>query len=194
MICGILIAEDIMNRKIGRTLRNLCFAICIFISLTIPASALIEVKSSAFKEGTIIPKKYTGDGENVSIPISWHNIPEDTESFLIIMDDPDAPTGDWIHWLLYNIPENIRSLDENIPKNAKLSNGSMQGINDYKTIGYGGPTPPPGPEHRYVITVHALDTTLDVDPDADRSEVLNAAEGHVLDKGQLIGVYGRKAE
>jgi Raf kinase inhibitor-like YbhB/YbcL family protein len=156
------------------------------------ASAMtIELTSSAFREGEIIPKPYTGDGKDQSPPLRWADPPAGTKSFALIADDPDAPRGTWVHWVLFNLPAETRELKEGVPTEKTLSNGAKQGTNDFKKIGYGGPAPPPGKPHRYFFKLYALDTALDLAPGATKDQVVAAMEGHVKGEGQLMGKYGR---
>ncbi len=150
----------------------------------------IDIYSPAFNNGTRIPRKYTCDGEDISIPLKIENIPSNTRSLLLIMYDPDAPRGTFYHWIMYNIPANISELPENIPKDPVTKYG-LQGRNDYGKIGYGGPCPPPGSSHRYYIVVIALDTELDLSGGASLDEVIAGAKDHVLAYGVYMGIYGR---
>lgn len=152
--------------------------------------ANIQITSSAFEEGKFIPSKYTCDGADVSPPLKWSNAPQNTKTFALICDDPDAPVGTWVHWVLYNIPATITELPEGVPSDKTLSNGAIHGINDFKKYGYGGPCPPSG-THRYYFKIYALDTELKLAPGAKKSDVEKAMEGHILAKGELMGRYKR---
>ena len=151
----------------------------------------IKITSSTFEEGGLIPPKHTCDGADISPPLQWDHVPEDTKSIAIISDDPDAPMGTWVHWVLFNLPADTRELQENIPKDEILPNGARQGISDFRRIGYGGPCPPSG-THRYFFKIYALDAELDLEYGAGKPELLNAMEGHILAEGQLIGKYKRQ--
>jgi Raf kinase inhibitor-like YbhB/YbcL family protein len=156
----------------------------------------ITVWSEAFRTGETIPTKYTCNGRDMSLPISWTNIPSDTRSIALIMDDPDASGGVFTHWVAFNIHPNIRILPEGIPKSSSLTpwpfgDSSYQGINDFGNIGYGGPCPPPGKSHRYVFKVYALDAKLPLPPGSTKLDVENAMVNHILAKGELIGTYNR---
>ncbi len=151
----------------------------------------IIVTSSAFEEAAMIPSKYTCDGENVSPPLQWDGLPEATKSIALISDDPDAPMGVWVHWVVWNIPVDAGSLAENIPPDKVLSNGIKQGITDFQRHGYGGPCPPSG-THRYYFKIYALDTELDVVNSSTKAELLGAMEGHIIAEGQLMGKYQRR--
>ena len=137
-----------------------------------------------------IPEYYTCDGDDLSPPLDWSDPPEGTQSFALIMDDPDAPGGIWVHWVLYNIPAETRGLQENIAPDSQLPDGSMHGITSFRRPGYGGPCPPSG-THRYFFKLYALDTTLSLDEGSGKAQVLAAAEGHVLAEAELMGTYSR---
>jgi hypothetical protein len=151
----------------------------------------ISLTSKGFEDGKSIPMKYTCDGEDLSPPLSWGDLPEETKSLALIVDDPDAPMGTFTHWVLFNIPPDARSLPEGIPQREILETGGTQGKNDFKKIGYNGPCPPPGPAHTYRFRLYALDLELDLDPGASKRDVLKAMEGHVLAEAELKGKYGR---
>jgi Raf kinase inhibitor-like YbhB/YbcL family protein len=145
----------------------------------------IQVTSSAFAEGGAIPRIYTCDDQNVSPPLAWTGVPGNAVSLAVIMDDPDAPAGIWVHWVLYNLPANLTSLEQG--KNG----GGTEGKNDFNRTGYGGPCPPRGSNHRYTIKVYALDRLLDLKAGATKAQVESALRGHILAQGQLMGRYGR---
>ncbi len=148
------------------------------------------IKSPEFDYGEMIPVKYTCDGENISPPLEWDKIPEGTKSFVLICDDPDAPMGTWDHWILFNIPADIKGLSPGIKPLEKLENGAVHGKNSWGKLGYGGPCPPYG-THRYFFKIYALDTLLDLKPGATKKEVLKAMEGHIIGYGELMGKYKR---
>lgn len=150
----------------------------------------ITVKSSAFVPGDMIPSKYTCDGQDISPPLQWEGVPEGTQSLALISDDPDAPMGTWVHWVVWNMPADQTGLNENIPKDAVLPNGTCQGISDFGRPGYGGPCPPGG-THRYCFKVYALDTQLDLSEDTRKADLEQAMKGHVLAQGELMGTYRR---
>jgi Raf kinase inhibitor-like YbhB/YbcL family protein len=122
--------------------------------------------------------------------LSWSGLPEEAESIALICDDPDAPMGTWVHWVLFNLPANADGLPEDVPASKTLRNGAGHGKNDFKRLGYGGPCPPGG-THRYYFKVYALDTMLDCEPGITKAELLKAMEGHILAEGQLMGRYQR---
>ncbi len=151
----------------------------------------MKIISSAFDEGAMIPEKYTCDNIDISPPLKWSSIPEGTKTFAIICDDPDAPMGTWVHWVIYNLPADINELSENIPPSEILTNGAKQGRNDFGKIGYGGPCPPGG-THRYYFKVYALSKELMVESGITKSELLKAMEGYILSEGKLMGRYKRR--
>jgi len=162
--------------------------------------AALKLTSSAFGPGEPIPRKYTGDGENVSPPLAWTGLPEGTKELALICDDPDAPSPrrpapkPWVHWVLYKIPPTVTELPEGIPPKAQLDNppGALQGKNSWPTVGYRGPEPPRGSgRHRYVFKLYALDEPLSLPPEANKQALLAAMKGHILAEAQLIGTYER---
>jgi len=152
----------------------------------------IQLASSAFAEGQPIPKKHTCDDRDASPPLKWSGAPANTKSFALIADDPDAPVGTWVHWVLYDLPASTGELAENIEKSQYLPGGGKQGLNDFRRLGYGGPCPPPGKAHRYFFKLYALNAVLDLKPGATKKEVLKAMESHLLAEGQLMGTYQRQ--
>jgi Raf kinase inhibitor-like YbhB/YbcL family protein len=146
---------------------------------------------SAFAMNAAMPPKYAACGDNVSPPLSWSKVPDGTKSIAIFCDDPDAPRGDWVHWVLFNLPPETAKLEAGVPKQAKLPNGAIQGVNDFPGTGYDGPYPPPGKPHRYFFKVFALDTKLNLTEKARKSDLLKAMQGHILAQGQLIGSFQR---
>ena len=151
----------------------------------------LAVSSSAFQEGDKIPAQYTCEGQDVSPALTWGEPPAVTQSFALIMDDPDAPVGVFTHWVLFNLPVDSRGLSEAVPIQPQLPDGSLQGENDFGRIGYGGPCPPPGRPHRYQFTLYALDQTLDLKAGASKKQVIDAMQGHILAQGRLTGIYQR---
>jgi len=150
-----------------------------------------EIRSTAFTSGGTIPKRYTCDGPDVSPPLSWTEPPAGTKRLAFVMDDPDAPVGTWVHWVLYNLPASARELAEGIPATETLASGAEQGTNDFRKIGYGGPCPPPGPTHRYFFKLYALDTELNLAPEVTKKQLEAAMAGQILAQAELIGRYGR---
>jgi Raf kinase inhibitor-like YbhB/YbcL family protein len=150
----------------------------------------IKVTSSVFKDGEIIPRRHACDGADISPPLSWTSVPGGAKTIALICDDPDAPVGTWVHWVLFNLPAGVKELAEAVPPDRDLANGGKQGLNDWRRIGYGGPCPPGG-THRYFFKLYALDTVLNLQPGATKAELLRAMEGHILAQGQLMGKYRR---
>lgn len=150
----------------------------------------MHLHSSEFLTGNFIPYKYTCDGDNISPPLAWEDPPRGTQSFVLIVKDPDAPNGAFTHWVLYNLPPSLRQLPEGVPNRAKLADGSQHGKNDFGQLGFGGPCPPSG-QHRYFFKLHALDQPLSLQAGASKEEVINAMQGHVLDAAELMGIYGK---
>lgn len=150
----------------------------------------IKLTSTAFNEGQTIPRTYTCDGMNVSPPLEWSGVPKTARTLAIIADDPDAPGGMWVHWVLYNLPADNIGLVENLPATEKLVASGFQGKNDFEKIGYGGPCPPSG-THRYFFKIYALDVELSLKAGATKAEVEKAMEGHIVGQGQLMGTYSR---
>ena len=149
-----------------------------------------DLMSTAFAPGESIPRKYTCDGEDISPPLQWSDPPQDTQSFALIADDPDAPVGTWVHWVLYNLPAETRTLPEAVPPDADLPDGSRHGKNSWPRLGYGGPCPPSG-THRYFFKLYALDAVLDLDAGASKEQLLQAMEGHILGQAEFMGVHTR---
>lgn len=152
----------------------------------------LTLTSPAFAEGDPIPQRYTCDGADVSPPLSWSGAPAGTVSFALIVDDPDAPVGTWVHWVLFNIPADQRGLGEDLPAGDRLDDGSIHGRNGWGDLGYGGPCPPAGSTHEYAFKLYALDTTLELDPGAKKRAVTSAIEGHLLGYAILRGTYSRE--
>ena len=151
------------------------------------------ISSPAFPSGAEIPKANTCQGPDVSPLLTWIDSPQQTTSFALIVDDPDAPAGTWVHWVMWNIPAATHLLPENVPRSARLQSGALQGRNDFGKTGYNGPCPPPGKTHRYFFRLYALDAALDLEPGATRSAVLKAITGHVVAEGRLMGKYSRSS-
>ena len=151
----------------------------------------LQLATTAFTSGGTIPKKFTCDGPDVSPALTWSGSPSGTQSFGLIADDPDAPAGTWVHWVLYNVPAGTHELAEGVRKDEQLPDGTLQGRNDFRKIGYNGPCPPPGKPHRYFFKLYALDTKLSLKAGSTKSEVESAMQGHILAQGEWLGRYGR---
>lgn len=151
----------------------------------------MEIKSQSFQHEDMIPSHYTCDGQNISPPLSWSGAPEKTKSFALICDDPDAPVGLWVHWVLFDIPVSVYALPEKFPRMEEIPGLGKSGKNTSGRYGYDGPCPPNG-THRYYFKLYALDTTLNLKPGLTKDELLKAMKGHVLAETQLMGRYKRK--
>ncbi len=144
---------------------------------------MLKITSPAFQHNENIPAKYTCQGENINPPLKIEGVPSNSKSLVLIIDDPDAPSGNWNHWIVWN----INPLTKEIPENS-VPQGATQGINDFRRVEYGGPCPPSG-THRYFFKIFALDTILNLPSSARKTDVLKAMQGHVLDKAELVGLY-----
>ncbi len=151
-----------------------------------------RIISRAFKDGEMIPAHYSADGEDVSPPLDWSNAPEGTKSFAIICDDPDAPSGSFCHWVIYNIPFNTVNFPEAFPSFNSLPNGTKQGINDTGSVGYRGPAPPGGQMHRYCFKLYALSAVLALEPGATKAQLEKMMQRRIVGEAQLMGKYERQ--
>ena len=151
----------------------------------------LKVSSSQWKTGETIPTKYTGDGADVSPPLVFDSVPDGTKAFALICDDPDAPVGTWVHWVIYDLPGSAKGLPEGVPKKGSLPDGSRQGSNSWKKSGYGGPSPPPGAPHRYFFRLYALREPLGLGPGLSAKEVESAARAKSIEMAQFMGIYRR---
>jgi hypothetical protein len=149
----------------------------------------LYLTSTAFVHGQPIPQQQAFDYQNLSPPLHWTGVPPATKSLALICDDPDAPRGTWVHWVIYDLRPATVELSEGVPASPELANGAQQGVNDFKRIGYGGPAPPPGKPHRYFFKLYALDLNPDLKPGLTKAELLKAMNGHILAEGQLMGTY-----
>lgn len=151
----------------------------------------LQLTSSVFDSGEMIPDRFTCEGADISPPLSWSNGPDEVQEFALICEDPDAPAGTFTHWVIYNIPARKTTLAENIPAETNLPWGGRQGRNHFGNIGYGGPCPPQGAPHRYYFRLYALDEELDLPPGLSRNQLLEEMEEYIIEKTALIGRYGR---
>ena len=152
----------------------------------------MQLTSPAFSEGSAIPSKYTCDEKNLSPPLKWSGVPAEAKSLALIADDPDAPVGTWVHWVLFDLTASTTELGEGQAKSQHLTGGATQGLNDFKHLGYGGPCPPAGKPHRYFFKLYALDKKLDLKPGVTKKDVERAMETHILATAQIMGTYQRK--
>jgi len=146
----------------------------------------MEIKSSAFENNKFIPSLYTCDGKNISPPLMISNVPEETKTMVLIVDDPDAPMGTWVHWTVWDISPDVREIPE-----GSCPLGAIEGVTDFGKPGYGGPCPPSG-VHRYFFKIYALNTILNLDLSAKSADIEKAMKNHILSQAQLIGLYRRK--
>jgi Raf kinase inhibitor-like YbhB/YbcL family protein len=151
----------------------------------------LEISSGAFGNGQTIPKQYTADGKNVSPPLTWNQPPSGTKSLALICDDPDAPVGTWVHWVVYGLSPQSSGLAEGVLAQASVANQCQQGVNSFHKIGYGGPSPPPGKPHRYFFKLFALDSDPAFKGPATAKQLEEAMRGHTLAAGEIMGTYGR---
>ncbi len=150
----------------------------------------MTLTSSAFTEGGRIPAQYTCSGDGISPPLAWSGAPAGTKSFALIVEDPDAPMGTWIHWVVFNIPATAHELPQAVPSAARLADGSVQGVGSGAAHQFQGPCPPSG-THRYYFRIYALDTTLSLPPTARKPALIDAMKGHILAEGALMGRFSR---
>ena len=164
------------------------------MAILVEVMMALTLLSGAFAAGAGIPSKHTCDGADVSPALSWSGAPAGTVAFALIADDPDAPAGTWVHWVLFNIPGSATSLPEGVAKTDQPADlgGALQGRNDFRRVGYGGPCPPPGKPHRYFFKLYALGAALPLKAGATKQDVERAMRGHVLAETSLMGTYARQ--
>lgn len=169
------------------------FAVLGLLIVVVGESAMaFELTSPAFSAGGAIPVKHTCDGADLSPPLRWSDPPSRTKGLALIVDDPDAPAGTWVHWVFYRLPATLHELPEGVPARDAVSGIGTQGVNDFRKVGYGGPCPPRGRAHRYFFKLYALDSDLALPPRHTKADLLKAMEGHVLGQAELMGHYKRK--
>lgn len=151
----------------------------------------LAVRSLGWESGGKIPGQYTADGADRSPKIQFSEVPAGVRSFALVFDDPDAPGGTWVHWVIYNIPPTARGLGEGVPRTETLPDGARQGRNSWDEIGYQGPSPPPGKPHRYILHLYALSRPLDAGPGLTARDLEAAIRPHVLAEASYLGTYGR---
>lgn len=164
----------------------------LIITPAIAKEVKLNVTSSSFTEGSTIPKKFTADGKDVSPALKWSKPPAGTKVMALTCEDPDAPVGTWFHWIIYNIPAQTSELKENISKMGMLKNGITQGSNDFRKLGYNGPSPPRGPRHRYQFKIFALSDKLTIKAGSSKKDFYKAIKGKVIATGMLTGIYQRQ--
>ena len=152
----------------------------------------LSLNSDAFNEGGVIPSKFTCEGDDVAPPLEWNGVPENAQSLVLIVDDPDAPKMTWVHWVVYNLPPDVKGLPEGAMANM-LPVGTKQGLNDWNNIGYGGPCPPTG-RHRYFFKLYVLDTVLKNMNSPTKAEIEAAMQGHVIAQAELVGTYKKTGD
>ena len=172
------------------TLGALAWAMTACASEPVKTPSTIQVLSKAFSNGGAIPARFTCDGPNLSPDLAWSNVPPGTKSLVVICDDPDAPVGTWVHWVLFDLPASEKGLAEGLQTAAPSP--ARHGLNSWSHIGYGGPCPPLGKSHRYFFKIYALDAPLGLPAGATKAQVLEAMKGHVLAQGEIMGTYQRK--
>lgn len=180
------------RRGFGDLARSVVFVV-LAVSAALPkdSSGKLELMTTAFRPGGTIPTQFTCSGANVSPSLSWNQPPPRTQSFVLIVDDPDAPAGTWVHWVVYNLPASARQLRAQVPRGDTVAGGGKQGVNDFPMNGYGGPCPPPGGPHRYFFRLYALDTILNLRAPVHRKDIDSAMQGHILGQAELMGTFGR---
>lgn len=151
----------------------------------------MKLTSRAFQDGGLIPRGYTCDEANISPPLSWEGVPQTAKTLALIVDDPDAPSKTWVHWVVFNLPASMKEMPENVPWQQTVGGAGLQGTNDFGKQGYGGPCPPQS-THRYYFKLYALDTELKLDARATKEQLLKAMEGHVVAQAELVGKYSRQ--
>jgi len=155
------------------------------------ATMAFTLHSTDFANGGDIPRAFTCDGEDRSPALAWNDAPTGTRTFALIADDPDAPVGTWVHWVIFNVPGNAKGLAGSVSKNEQLADGTRQGRNDFRRIGYNGPCPPPGKPHRYFFKLYALSTDLSLAAGPTKADLERAMEGHILGQAEWMGRYKR---
>ena len=171
------------------SVRGVAAGALVLVAGSSATAATFTLTSGAFAAGATIPREHTCDGKDASPPLAWRDPPAGTKAFALVVDDPDAPAGTWVHWVVYDLPATATSLPAGVaPGDATIG---TQGKNDFRRAGHGGPCPPPGPPHHYHFTLYALDAPTGLAPGATKADVLRAIAGHTLGKAELVGTYGR---
>ncbi len=191
-------ARDRLNRRlsgIARCLLGVVFLLAFHgatnVSMQAQTKAPFSISTPAFQPGGSIPKQFTCEGRDISPPLAWTAPPSGTHSLILMVVDPDAPSGTWTHWLIYDLPATAGELPENTPPQATPASGGRQGRNDFGHLGFGGPCPPPGKPHHYFFRLLAVNMRLGLKPGATRRQVEQAVRGHILAQAELMGRFGR---
>jgi Raf kinase inhibitor-like YbhB/YbcL family protein len=174
------------NALIGILAGAACVLALLVMGREVTGMGALQISSPVFKQNQMIPSKYTCDGADINPPLLIGNMPPEAKSLALIVDDPDAPAGTWVHWVLWNVDPKTTEIREN-----SVPSGAVQGLNDFKKHAYGGPCPPSG-THRYFFKLYALDTTLNLGPDTTKAALERAMKGHIVAQGELMGLYKRK--
>lgn len=180
-----------LGKEVEPMKRFLFIVIILFVIAKGGIAMALTLTSLAFKEGETVPKQFTCEGSDKSPALKWSDAPAGTQSFVLIMDDPDAPVGTWDHWVLFDLPAETSELPEGMSMDAELSSGAKHGLNSWKRPGYGGPCPPPGSPHRYFFKLYALDKKLGLPASSRKFDVEKAMKGHILAEAKLMGKYAR---
>jgi Raf kinase inhibitor-like YbhB/YbcL family protein len=180
-----------MNKTTSNLNRTPAAVVSIILAYVSAAQAQMNLSSSAIAPGTAIADDYACTGADRSPGLAWSNAPQATKTFALVVEDPDAPGGTFIHWVAYNIPASVNSLPAGMPQSAEISGGGKNGINSFDRVGYNGPCPPAGKTHHYHFRLYALDTTIAPGDKADAEAVQSAMAGHVLATAELVGTFQR---
>ncbi len=180
-----------MSRCVLVALATIAPLVVVFPGAASWSQSSIRLESTAFAAGATIPQAYTCTDADKSPPLAWQDAPQSARTIAIVVDDPDAPSGVWVHWVLYNLPARVSRLAEGVAKTTTLPNGASQGVNDFGKTGYNGPCPPPGRPHHYRFRLFALDSELNLRPGASAADLEAATKGHVVASTELVGIFGR---
>lgn len=178
-----------MRKLVGSLLIALVCAAGWFSVKAADTGKSIQFTSPSFDDGQDIPAVHACDGRNISPALKWSGAPKETRSYALICEDPDAPGGTWVHWVIYGLPASVTELPENVPPVEIPPVGGMHGINSFSHLGYGGPCPPPGKPHHYYFRIYALDGDIGLKPKASRADLDKAMKGHIQAEGKLMGTY-----
>ena len=180
-----------LRRKSGLCLSLVCLLAALTAGAPSASASELSIKSTAFEANEAIPAAYTCSGDDKSPALTWSGVPAATQTVALIVRDPDAPVGSYVHWVIYNLPANVTALPAGLPTTPTLTDGAMQGVSGRGTSGYHGPCPPSGPAHHYHFRLYALDVKLNLAAGATADEVEQAVKGHVLASADLVGTFAR---